>query len=187
QSSARCGAPGGIRTPNPQIRSLVLCPIELRAHERNLEFRWATRRPKPLRRTSRGGKESRSAPKSPTKIAKSAADFYKAPAFFRGAASMKIAARRAGGMRFQIGLPQFLGHQMDHAVLGLDRAADPEKTRRLGEHRVALEHAFPDHGVDESGFVLQGHEHDAARRARSLPANHQPGVARPRAVFHARN
>ena len=25
-------APGGIRTPNPQIRSLVLCPIELRAH-----------------------------------------------------------------------------------------------------------------------------------------------------------
>ena len=25
------GAPGGIRTPNPQIRSLVLCPIELRA------------------------------------------------------------------------------------------------------------------------------------------------------------
>src|ERR1044071_1692062 len=28
------GAPGGIRTPNPQIRSLVLCPIELRAHDR---------------------------------------------------------------------------------------------------------------------------------------------------------
>jgi hypothetical protein len=25
------GAPGEIRTPNPQIRSLVLCPIELRA------------------------------------------------------------------------------------------------------------------------------------------------------------
>jgi hypothetical protein len=27
------GAPGGIRTPNPQIRSLVLCPIELRAQD----------------------------------------------------------------------------------------------------------------------------------------------------------
>jgi hypothetical protein len=27
------GAPGGIRTPNPQIRSLVLCPIELRARD----------------------------------------------------------------------------------------------------------------------------------------------------------
>jgi hypothetical protein len=27
------GAPGGIRTPNPQIRSLVLCPIELRARK----------------------------------------------------------------------------------------------------------------------------------------------------------
>ena len=26
-----CGAPGGIRTPNPQIRSLMLCPVELRA------------------------------------------------------------------------------------------------------------------------------------------------------------
>src|SRR6476469_720438 len=26
------GAPGGIRTPNPQIRSLMLCPVELRAH-----------------------------------------------------------------------------------------------------------------------------------------------------------
>jgi hypothetical protein len=26
------GAPGGTRTRNPQIRSLVLCPIELRAH-----------------------------------------------------------------------------------------------------------------------------------------------------------
>jgi hypothetical protein len=25
------GAPGGIRTPNPQIRSLMLCPVELRA------------------------------------------------------------------------------------------------------------------------------------------------------------
>lgn len=25
------GAPGKIRTPNPQIRSLVLCPVELRA------------------------------------------------------------------------------------------------------------------------------------------------------------
>jgi hypothetical protein len=28
------GAPGGIRTPNPQIRSLVLCPIELRAQSK---------------------------------------------------------------------------------------------------------------------------------------------------------
>ena len=27
----RAGAPGGIRTPNPQIRSLMLCPVELRA------------------------------------------------------------------------------------------------------------------------------------------------------------
>ena len=27
----KTGAPGEIRTPNPQIRSLVLCPIELRA------------------------------------------------------------------------------------------------------------------------------------------------------------
>ncbi len=26
------GAPGGIRTPNPQIRSLMLYPVELRAH-----------------------------------------------------------------------------------------------------------------------------------------------------------
>ena len=37
------GAPGGIRTPNPQIRSLVLCPIELRAQSklpvpRQIEF-----------------------------------------------------------------------------------------------------------------------------------------------------
>jgi hypothetical protein len=28
----RTGAPGEIRTPNPQIRSLVLYPVELRAH-----------------------------------------------------------------------------------------------------------------------------------------------------------
>ena len=28
------GAPGGIRTPNPQIRSLMLCPVELRAQRR---------------------------------------------------------------------------------------------------------------------------------------------------------
>ena len=28
------GAPGGSRTPNPQIRSLMLYPIELRVHER---------------------------------------------------------------------------------------------------------------------------------------------------------
>jgi hypothetical protein len=27
------GAPGGSRTPNPQIRSLMLYPIELRVHE----------------------------------------------------------------------------------------------------------------------------------------------------------
>src|SRR6266576_6826934 len=27
------GAPGGIRTPNPQIRSLMLCPVELQALE----------------------------------------------------------------------------------------------------------------------------------------------------------
>jgi len=27
------GAPGGIRTPNPQIRSLMLCPVELQARE----------------------------------------------------------------------------------------------------------------------------------------------------------
>ena len=26
------GTPEGIRTPNPQIRSLMLCPVELRAH-----------------------------------------------------------------------------------------------------------------------------------------------------------
>lgn len=26
-----CGAPGEIRTPNPQVRSLVLYPVELRA------------------------------------------------------------------------------------------------------------------------------------------------------------
>jgi hypothetical protein len=32
------GAPGGIRTPNPQIRSLVLCPIELRARVWNARF-----------------------------------------------------------------------------------------------------------------------------------------------------
>jgi hypothetical protein len=32
--AAKCliyGAPGGIRTPNPQIRSLMLCPVELQA------------------------------------------------------------------------------------------------------------------------------------------------------------
>ena len=29
----KVGAPGGIRTPNPQIRSLVLYPIELRARD----------------------------------------------------------------------------------------------------------------------------------------------------------
>ena len=27
----KTGAPGGIRTPNPQIRSLMLYPVELRA------------------------------------------------------------------------------------------------------------------------------------------------------------
>jgi hypothetical protein len=27
----KVGAPGGIRTPNPQIRSLMLCPVELQA------------------------------------------------------------------------------------------------------------------------------------------------------------
>ncbi len=26
-----CGAPGEVRTPNPQVRSLVLYPVELRA------------------------------------------------------------------------------------------------------------------------------------------------------------
>src|SRR5579883_1806505 len=26
-------APGGIRTPNPRIRSPMLCPVELRAHQ----------------------------------------------------------------------------------------------------------------------------------------------------------
>ncbi len=30
-SMRKDGAPGGIRTPNPQIRSLMLCPVELRA------------------------------------------------------------------------------------------------------------------------------------------------------------
>src|ERR1700683_2770256 len=30
----KVGAPGGIRTPNPQIRSLMLCPVELRAPSR---------------------------------------------------------------------------------------------------------------------------------------------------------
>ncbi len=37
QPSAGCpgkvGAPGGIRTPNPRIRSPMLCPVELRAHQ----------------------------------------------------------------------------------------------------------------------------------------------------------
>ncbi len=31
QAIENAGAPGGIRTPNPQIRSLMLCPVELRA------------------------------------------------------------------------------------------------------------------------------------------------------------
>ena len=31
QAKATCHAPGGIRTPNPQIRSLMLYPIELRS------------------------------------------------------------------------------------------------------------------------------------------------------------
>ena len=30
----KSSAPGGIRTPNPQIRSLMLCPVELRARNR---------------------------------------------------------------------------------------------------------------------------------------------------------
>src|SRR5262245_54072426 len=30
----KSNAPGGIRTPNPQIRSLMLCPVELRARNR---------------------------------------------------------------------------------------------------------------------------------------------------------
>src|SRR6476619_7431147 len=34
-----CGAPGEIRTPDHQVRSLVLYPAELRAQERNYEER----------------------------------------------------------------------------------------------------------------------------------------------------
>jgi hypothetical protein len=41
----KVGAPGGIRTPNPQIRSLMLYPVELRARlELSFDFEQIARR-----------------------------------------------------------------------------------------------------------------------------------------------
>jgi hypothetical protein len=36
RNALRNGDPGGSRTPNPQIRSLMLYPVELRSHPRQL-------------------------------------------------------------------------------------------------------------------------------------------------------
>ena len=76
---------------------------------------------------------------------------------------------------------------MHHAVFDLQLAGDAEKAHRLRQHRVALEDAFPNHHIDETGFVLQRHEHHAAGGARPLPADHQAGVTNGCTVRHRRH
>src|SRR5215831_17912990 len=73
-------------------------------------------------------------------------------------ASVEIAAGdfhdRAGERR----LPDFLGDQVDDALLDLEPAGDAEQRGGAQDDGVAGEHLLPDDEVDEAGLVLEGHE-----------------------------
>ena len=97
---------------------------------------------------------------------------------------MKIPAGRARRFQFHSRFPQFVRNQMHHAVFDLEFAGNTEKAHRLRQDRIALKDAFPHDDVDETGFVFESHEYDAACGAGPLAANHQTGIANLRAIFH---
>ena len=76
---------------------------------------------------------------------------------------------------------------MNNVVFHLQRAGDSQEAYGFGEHRVALKYALPDHDVNETGFILQGHKDHAAGRAGALAADHQPRIIDFPAVGHLRN
>ena len=55
------------------------------------------------------------------------------------------------------------------------RAAHGEKTRRHHRAAVFVENFRPDDDVGDVGLVFERHEHDAFRRARPLPHQHEAG------------
>lgn len=62
---------------------------------------------------------------------------------------------------------------MHDFTLSLDIASDADHGG--AEHRAAegLEHLLPNHDIGDAGLVLDGHEHDALRRAWALAHQHE--------------
>ena len=97
---------------------------------------------------------------------------------------MKIPTRVFLGSLVDQRRPKTLGDEMDHAVLNLKLAADAEEVCGLDEKRVFLKDPTPDHDVDETCFVLEGHEDHAGGRARPLATDDKARVACTCAVAH---
>src|ERR1700730_14718020 len=75
-----------------------------------------------------------------------------------------------------------LGDKVNDLALALDAAVDRHHPGRNDHPALLLEHLRPDHEIGDAGLVLDGDEHDAFRRARHLPHEHEAGGLEPAAV-----
>ena len=71
-------------------------------------------------------------------------------------------------------IEQVIGDDVDHDPFALHPAGDAQKPAFEERATEALEHAGPDDDVGESGFVLEGHEDDAARGRQAAQALSRP-------------
>ena len=75
-----------------------------------------------------------------------------------------------------------LGDDMDDVLVALDAAMHHHQPRAHHHFALPLKHVGPDHRIGHAGFVLDGHEHHALRRARTLAHQNDAGHAHAHAV-----
>src|SRR5208283_166819 len=75
-----------------------------------------------------------------------------------------------------------MSDEMDDLPLALDTAVDRHHTCRKDHPALPFIEFWPNHEIGDAGLVLDGDEHDALRRARHLPHEHQAGGLEPASV-----
>ena len=73
-------------------------------------------------------------------------------------------------------------HDMHHLTLALDPARHGDHAGGEDDAAMLLEDLLPDDEIGDAGLVLEGDEHDAPRRSRSLAHQHDPGRLHPSPV-----
>lgn len=89
---------------------------------------------------------------------------------------MEIATADLFGFCCDVGDPALFDDEVGDAVLRLDFSGYAEKGLGLGHGLEFLEDFFPQHEINEAGFVFEGHEDDAARGTGALTADDHAGV-----------